>query len=223
MDALPLKDVKQINERQDVVDYLFREPDVREVISEHLHRIGDLERIISKVSVGRVSPRDVVQLKVALQSIEPIKMLCEGADDAVLKRIGEQLNLCAGIRDRIAREVQPDPPLMVNKGNVIAEGVNEELDELRRIAYQGKDYLLHIQQREIEATGIQSLKIGYNNVFGYYLEVRNTYKDQVPAEWIRKQTLTQAERYITQELKEYEEKIMGAEDRILALETRLFN
>ena len=219
----PLKDVRQINERQDVVDYLFREPDVREVISEHLHRIGDLERIISKVSVGRVSPRDVVQLKVALQSIEPIKMLCEGSDDAVLKRIGEQLNLCAGIRDRIAREVQPDPPLMVNKGNVIAEGVNEELDELRRIAYQGKDYLLQIQQREIEATGIQSLKIGYNNVFGYYLEVRNTYKDQVPAEWIRKQTLTQAERYITQELKEYEEKIMGAEDRILALETRLFN
>ena len=219
----PLKDVKRIAERQDVVDYFFRHPDMREMIQEQLHRMGDLERIISKVSVGRVSPRDVVQLRVALQALEPIKTACEHAEDATLRRIGEQLNLCATIRDRIAREVQPDPPLLVNKGNVIADGVNEELDELRRIAYQGKDYLLQIQQREIEATGIQSLKIGYNNVFGYYLEVRNTYKEMVPPEWIRKQTLVQAERYITQELKEYEEKIMGAEDRILALETQLFS
>ncbi len=219
----PLKDVKQISERQDVVDYFFREPDFHSLVAEHLHRIGDLERIISKVSVGRVSPRDVVQLKVALQAIEPIKNACERAQDDTLRRIGEQLNLCAGIRDRIEREVQPDPPLLLNKGGVIADGVNGELDELRRIAYQGKDYLLQIQQRETEATGIQSLKIGFNNVYGYYLEVRNTYKDHVPAEWIRKQTLVNAERYITQELKEYEEKITGAEERILALETRLFN
>ncbi len=221
--AFPLKDVKQIAERQDVVDCFFRHPDLRELLDEHLRRMGDLERIVGKVSVGRVSPRDVVQLKVALQAIEPIKEACEHAEDATLRRIGEQLNLCASIRDRIAREIQPDPPLLVNKGSVIADGVNTELDELRRIAYQGKDYLLQIQQREAEKTGIQSLKIGYNNVFGYYLEVRNTYKQQVPPEWIRKQTLVQAERYITQELKEYEEKIMGAEDRILSLETQLFS
>ncbi|MBQ2460027.1 MAG: DNA mismatch repair protein MutS [Bacteroidaceae bacterium] len=221
--AFPLKDVKQIAERQDVVDCFFRHPDLRELLDEHLRRMGDLERIVGKVSVGRVSPRDVVQLKVALQAIEPIKEACEHAEDATLRRIGEQLNLCASIRDRIAREIQPDPPLLVNKGSVIADGVNAELDELRRIAYQGKDYLLQIQQREAEKTGIQSLKIGYNNVFGYYLEVRNTYKQQVPPEWIRKQTLVQAERYITQELKEYEEKIMGAEDRILSLETQLFS
>ncbi len=218
----PLKEVSRINERLDVVDHFFRHPDQRDAVIEQLHRIGDLERIVGRVSVGRVSPRDVVQLRVALQAIEPIKHLCEQAGDATLRRIGEQLNLCASIRDRIAREIQPDPPLMVAKGGVIADGVCQELDELRRMAYQGKDYLLQIQQREVEATGIQSLKIGYNNVFGYYLEVRNTYRDQVPAEWIRKQTLTQAERYITQELKEYEEKIMGAEERILALETRLF-
>ena len=219
----PLKDVHQIQERQDVVDHFFRHPDMRELVTEQLHRMGDLERIISKVSVGRVSPRDVVQLRIALQALEPIKEACQQAEDATLRRIGEQLNLCATIRDRIAREVQPDPPLLVNKGNVIADGVNPELDDLRRIAYQGKDYLLQIQQREAEATGIQSLKIGYNNVFGYYLEVRNTYKEQVPPEWVRKQTLVQAERYITQELKEYEEKIMGAEDRILSLETQLFS
>ena len=219
----PLKDVRQIQERQDVVDHFFRHPDMRELVTEQLHRMGDLERIISKVSVGRVSPRDVVQLRIALQALEPIKEACQQAEDATLRRIGEQLNLCATIRDRIAREVQPDPPLLVNKGNVIADGVNPELDDLRRIAYQGKDYLLQIQQREAEATGIQSLKIGYNNVFGYYLEVRNTYKEQVPPEWVRKQTLVQAERYITQGLKEYEEKIMGAEDRILSLETQLFS
>ena len=219
----PLKEVSLINERLDVVDHFFRHPDQRDAVIEQLHRIGDLERIVARVSVGRVSPREVVQLRVALQAIEPIKQLCEQAEDPTLHRIGEQLNLCASIRDRIAREIQPDPPLMVAKGGVIADGVCQELDELRRMAYQGKDYLLQIQQREVETTGIQSLKIGYNNVFGYYLEVRNTYRDQVPAEWIRKQTLTQAERYITQELKEYEEKIMGAEERILSLETRLFN
>ena len=219
----PLKDTKQIAERQDVVDYFFREPDFREQLSEQLHRIGDLERIATKVSVGRVSPRDIVQLRIALQALEPIKQVCEHSEDDTLKRIGEQINPCVSIRERIAHEIQPDPPLLVNKGNVIADGVNSELDELRRIAYSGKDYLLKIQQRETEATGIQSLKIGYNNVFGYYLEVRNTYKELVPPEWIRKQTLVSAERYITQELKEYEEKIMGAEDRILALETKIFN
>ena len=218
----PLKDEKPVNERLDVVDYFFREPEFRELIGEQLHLMGDLERIISKVSVGRVSPRDVVQLRTALQAIEPVKRACEHATDETLRRIGEQLNLCASIRDRIAREIQDDPPLMVNKGGVIAEGVNAELDELRHIAYEGKDYLLHIQQREMERTGIPSLKISYNNVFGYYLEVRNTHKDKVPADWIRKQTLVNAERYITQELKEYEEKIMGAQDKILALETKLF-
>ena len=219
----PLKDIRQINERLNVVDYFFRELDFRELIEEQLHRIGDLERIISKVSVGRVSPRDIVQLRIALQAIEPIKKACEHAQDETLRCIGEQMNLCASIRDRIAREIQPDPPLLVNKGNVIASGVNAELDELRHIAFDGKNYLLELQQRAIETTGIQSLKVGYNNVFGYYLEVRNTYKDLVPPEWIRKQTLVSAERYITQELKEYEEKIMGAEEKILALETRLFN
>ena len=218
----PLKDENPVNERLDVVDYFFRAPEFRELIGEQLHLMGDLERIISKVSVGRVSPRDVVQLRTALQAIEPVKRACEHATDETLRRIGEQLNLCASIRDRIAREIHDDPPLMVNKGGVIAEGVNAELDELRHIAYEGKDYLLHIQQREMERTGIPSLKISYNNVFGYYLEVRNTHKDKVPADWIRKQTLVNAERYITQELKEYEEKIMGAQDKILALETKLF-
>ena len=219
----PLKDEKPVNERLDVVDYFFREPEFKELISDQLHLMGDLERIISKVSVGRVSPRDVVQLKVALQAIEPIKIACEHASDETLKRIGEQLNLCASIRDRIAHEIQNDPPLLVNKGGVIAEGVDRELDELRHIAFEGKDYLLKIQQRETELTGIPSLKISYNNVFGYYLEVRNTHKDKVPADWIRKQTLVNAERYITQELKEYEEKIMGAQDKILVLETKLYN
>lgn len=219
----PLKDEKPINERLDVVEYFFKDLEYREIIEEQLHLIGDLERIISKVSVGRVSPRDVVQLRTALQAIEPIKAACEQAEDPTLKRIGEQLNLCASIRDRIAREIKVDPPLLVNKGGVIAEGVNAELDELRHIAYEGKDYLLQIQQRETEETGIPSLKIGYNNVYGYYLEVRNTHKDKVPEGWIRKQTLVNAERYITQELKEYEEKILGAEDKILSLELKLFN
>ena len=219
----PLKEEKPINERLDVVDCFFREPGLRGLIGEQLRRMGDLERIISKVSVGRVSPRDVVQLKVALQAVEPVKAACEGAADPTLRRIGEQLDLCASIRDRIAREIQDDPPLAVNKGGVIAEGVDPELDELRHIAYEGKDYLLKIQQREMESTGIPSLKISYNNVFGYYLEVRNTHKDKVPPEWIRKQTLVNAERYITQELKEYEEKIMGAQDKILVLEAKRYN
>lgn len=221
--VFPLKDVKPINERLDVVEYFFREPDFKDFIEEKLHLIGDLERIVSKAAVGRISPREVVQLKVALQAIEPIKNACLNAENESLRRIGEQLNLCVSIRDKIAREIKNDPPLLVNKGGVIADGVNEELDELRRIAYSGKDYLLQIQQREIEQTGIPSLKIAYNNVFGYYIEVRNTHKDKVPAEWIRKQTLVNAERYITQELKEYEEKILGAEDKILILETRLYN
>ena len=219
----PLKDEKPINERLDVVEYFFKDLEFRDCVEEHLHQIGDLERIISKVSVGRVSPRDIVQLRIALQAIEPIKEACEKTVDPTLKRIGEQLNLCASIRDRIAREINPDPPLLVNKGGVIASGVDKELDELRHIAYEGKDYLLQIQQRETELTGIPSLKIGYNSVYGYYLEVRNTHKDKVPAEWIRKQTLVNAERYITQELKEYEEKILGAEDKILSLEMKLFN
>ena len=218
----PLRDTVQINSRLDVVDYCFRHPEFRELITDQLRLIGDLERITSKVVTGRVSPRDIVQLRVALQAIEPIKSVCLASDDETLRRIGEQMNLCASIRDRIAREIQPDPPLAVQKGNVIANGVNAELDELRQIAYNGKDYLLKLQQREAEATGIQSLKVAYNNVFGYYLEVRNTYKDRVPEDWIRKQTLVNAERYITQELKEYEEKILGAEDKILALEGRLF-
>ncbi len=221
--VFPLKDVKPINARLDVVEYFFREPDFKEFIEEKLHLIGDLERIVSKAAVGRISPREVVQLKVALQAVEPIKNACLNADDESLRRIGEQLNLCASIRDKIAKEIVNDPPLLVNKGGVIADGVNAELDELRRISYSGKDYLLQIQQREIEQTGIPSLKIAYNNVFGYYIEVRNTHKDKVPAEWIRKQTLVNAERYITQELKEYEEKILGAEDKILVLETKLYN
>lgn len=221
--VFPLKDVKPINERLDVVDYFFREPDFKDFVEEQLHRVGDLERIVSKAAVGRISPREVVQLKVALQAIEPIKNACLNADNESLRRIGEQLNPCVSIRDKIAKEIKNDPPLLVNKGGMIADGVNEELDELRRIAYSGKDCLLQIQQRESELTGIPSLKIAYNNVFGYYIEVRNTHKDKVPADWIRKQTLVNAERYITQELKEYEEKILGAEDKILALETRLYN
>lgn len=221
--VFPLKDVKPINERLDVVEYFFREPDFKDFIEEKLHLIGDLERIISKAAVGRISPREMVQLKVALQAIEPIKNACLNADNGSLHKIGEQLNLCISVRDKIAKEISPDPPLLVNKGGVIADGVNSELDELRHIAYSGKDYLLQIQQREIDRTGISSLKVAYNNVFGYYIEVRNTHKDKVPPEWIRKQTLVNAERYITQELKEYEEKILGAEDKILVLETRLYN
>ncbi|WP_418987933.1 DNA mismatch repair protein MutS [Bacteroides heparinolyticus] len=221
--VFPLKDVRPIDERLDVVEYFFRQPDFKDLIEEQLYLIGDLERIISKVAVGRVSPREVVALKVALQAIEPIKEACMQADNASLNRIGEQLNICRSIRDRIDREINNDPPLLVNKGGIIKQGVNAELDELRRIAYTGKDYLLQVQQRESEQTGIPSLKIGYNNVFGYYIEVRNVHKDKVPQEWIRKQTLVNAERYITQELKEYEEKILGAEDKILALETQLYN
>ena len=220
--VFPLKDVLPVNERLNVVEYFFRQPDFKELIEEQLHLIGDLERIISKVAVGRVSPREVVALKVALQAIEPIKEACMEADNASLNRIGEQLNICKSIRDRIEKEINNDPPLLINKGGVMKSGVNAELDELRQIAYSGKDYLLQIQQRESELTEIPSLKIGYNNVFGYYIEVRNTHKDKVPQEWIRKQTLANAERYITQELKEYEEKILGAEDKILILETQLY-
>jgi DNA mismatch repair protein MutS len=221
--VFPLKDEKPINQRLDVVDYFFREPNFRECIDEQLHHIGDLERIVSKVATGRVSPREMVQMKVALQAIEPIKNACLQTDNDAIKRVGERLSLCEQLRDRIAREIQNDPPQLVQKGGVIRDGVSTELDELRHIAYSGKDYLLQIQEREAQETGIASLKIGYNNVFGYYLEVRNTYKDKVPQEWVRKQTLAQAERYITQELKEYEEKILGAEDKILSLEQRLFN
>ena len=220
--VFPLKDKKPIDERLNVVEYFFRQPDFKALIEEQLHLIGDLERIISKVAVGRVSPREVVQLKVALQAIEPIKLACIQADNASLNWIGEQLNLCVTIRDRIAKEIKNDPPLAVNKGGVIQDGVNADLDELRRISYSGKDYLLQIQQCESERTGIPSLKVAYNNVFGYYIEVRNVHKDKVPPEWIRKQTLVNAERYITQELKEYEEKILGAEDKILVLETQLY-
>ena len=219
----PLKDEKPINQRLDVVEYYFRQPDFRQCIDEQLHRMGDLERIISKVGAGRVSPREVVQLKVALQALVPIKTACLYAENESLKRIGEQLNLCESLRDRIQKEIQPDPPLLLSKGSVIADGYDKELDELRNISNNGRNYLLRIQEREIEQTGIASLKVGYNNVFGYYLEVRNTYKDKVPADWVRKQTLAQAERYITQELKEYEEKILNADERIQSIEERLFN
>ncbi len=220
--VFPLKEAKRINERLDVVDYFFRQPEFRQCVDEQLQRIGDLERIASKVATGRVSPREVVQLKTALQALEPIRQACLAADNEAITRIGSQLQLCETLRDRIAHEVNNDPPQLVQRGGVIRSGVNTELDELREMAYSGKDYLMKIQERETELTGIASLKIGYNNVFGYYLEVRNTYKDKVPADWIRKQTLAQAERYITQELKEYEEKILGAEEKILSLEQRLF-
>ena len=219
----PLKDQKPISERLDIVEYFFREPEFRELVDEQFHRVGDLERIISKVAVGRVTPREVVALKTALQALEPVKTACEHAQNDALRRVGEQMNVCERLAERIERTVENDAPQLLNKGGVIRNGVNAELDELRQIAYSGKDYLLKIQQREVEQTGITSLKIGYNNVFGYYLEVRNTFKDKVPAEWVRKQTLAQAERYITQELKEYEEKILGAEEKILSLETKLFN
>ena len=221
--VFPLKNARQIDDRLDGVENFFREPEFRELADEQLHRIGDLERIISKVAVGRVSPREIVQLKTALEAVKPIKTACLYAKNDALKRVGERLNLCESIRDRIGREVEPDSPQLINKGGVIRDGVDEELDRLRQVAYHGKDYLLKIQEREQKETGIQSLKIGYNNVFGYYLEVRNTYKDLVPETWIRKQTLAQAERYITQELKEYEETILGAEEKILSLEMKLFN
>ncbi len=221
--VFPLKDKKPIDERLDIVEYYFREPAFRDVIEENLSMIGDLERIISKVAAARVSPRELVQLKLALKAIEPIKQACESSANEALKQIGARLDACTDISERIAREIVPEPPLLLNKGGVVAEGVNEQLDELRAIAYNGKDYLMQLQMRESERTGIPSLKISFNNVFGYYIEVRNTYKENVPEEWIRKQTLVNAERYITQELKEYEEKILGAEEKILALESRIFN
>ncbi|WP_185117487.1 DNA mismatch repair protein MutS [Dysgonomonas sp. Marseille-P4361] len=219
----PLKDAKPINNRLAVVEYFFKDLDLKNLLEEQLSLIGDLERIISKVATGRINPREIVQLKIALKAIEPIKEAFLNSDEPSLREIGEKLNPCSEIRDRIEREIQLDPPSMINKGNVINTGVNADLDELRSIAYSGKDYLLKIQQRETDETGISSLKIGFNNVFGYYIEVRNTHKDKVPAEWIRKQTLVNAERYITQELKEYEEKILGAEEKILALESNIFN
>lgn len=221
--VFPLRDVATIGKRLDVVETFFRKPNFRQVIDEQLHRIGDIERIISKVAVGRVSPREVVQMKLALQALVPVKSACFSSDCEEIRSMGDRLNLCESLRDRIEREIQSDPPLLVAKGDVIASGYSEELDELRSISRGGRDYLLKIQEEEAAKTGIQSLKVGYNNVFGYYLEVRNTYKDAVPQEWIRKQTLANAERYITQELKEYEEKIMGADEKILALESRLFN
>ena len=219
----PLKSVKQINDRLDVVEHFFKDREGRELIQRQLELVGDMERLVSKVAVGRISPREMVQMKNALNAVAPIKAYCEDADNAVLRSFGEQLNACASIRDRIERELNPDAPNATNRGNVIRAGVNDELDSLREISYSGKDYLLKIQQRESELTGIPSLKVAYNNVFGYYIEVRNTHKDKVPPEWIRKQTLVNAERYVTQELKEYEEKILGAEEKILSLETRLFN
>ena len=220
--VFPLRNENQINDRLDIVGYFSQEQEFRQLIDEQLRRIGDLERIISRVAVGRVSPREMVQLKTALEAIQPIKTACLYAKNDALKRVGERLNLCESMRERIAHEIEPEAPQLVNKGGVIRDGVNEELDRLRQVAYHGKDYLMKIQEREQQETGIQSLKIGYNNVFGYYLEVRNTYKDLVPDTWIRKQTLAQAERYITQELKEYEEKILGAQEKIEALEQHLY-
>ena len=220
--VFPLRDAKAIDNRLDVVDSFFREPELRSVVDDGLRRVGDLERIISKVAAGRVSPREVVQLRTALEALGPVKAACLASSCDGLRRIGDNISLCTALVGRIGREVCDDPPQLVSKGGVIKAGVSAELDELRQISSGGKEYLLKIQERETEATGITSLKIGYNNVFGYYLEVRNTFKDKVPADWVRKQTLAQAERYITQELKEYEEKILGAEDKILALEAKLF-
>lgn len=220
--VFPLRDVRQINERLDGVEYFYRDTDFRETVDDEFHRIGDLERIISKAAVGRISPREVNQLRHALAATVPVKTACLESDNEAMRRVGERLNLCETLRKRIEQEIQPDPPLQINKGGVIAAGFSPELDDLRSIRDNGKEYLLQIQQREMEKTGISSLKIGFNNVFGYYLEVRNTFKDRVPAEWVRKQTLAQAERYITEELKEYEEKILGADEKIIALETSLF-
>jgi len=220
--VFPLRDVRQINERLDGVEYFYRDTDFRETVDDEFHRIGDLERIISKAAVGRISPREVNQLRHALAATVSVKTACLESDNEAMRRVGERLNLCEMLRKRIEQEIQPDPPLQINKGGVIAAGFSPELDDLRSIRDNGKEYLLQIQQREMEKTGISSLKIGFNNVFGYYLEVRNTFKDRVPAEWVRKQTLAQAERYITEELKEYEEKILGADEKIIALETSLF-
>lgn len=221
--AFPLKDVKPINERLGVVEYLFKHPELKELLEQNIALVGDLERIISKVAVGRISPREVVQLKVALKAIEPVKEACANADNQALNKIADQLNACQVISDKIEKEVQPDPPTLINRGNVIRYGIDADLDELRDLAFSGKEYLQKIQERESAYTGIPSLKISFNNVFGYYIEVRNTHKDKVPENWIRKQTLVNAERYITQELKDYEEKILGAEEKILSIETRLFN
>jgi DNA mismatch repair protein MutS len=215
----PLRSVREIEERQNGVECFFRQPDFRDLCQQELERIGDLERIVSKVAVGRVNPREMQQLRVALDSVARLKEACAATSDDYIRQLGLRLDCCEELRSRILHDLRLDPPALVAKGGVIGSGVNEELDELRRIAYSGKDYLLKLQQRESDLTGIPSLKIGYNNVFGYYIEVRNTHKDKVPAEWIRKQTLANAERYITQELKEYEEKILGAEEKILALET----
>ncbi len=221
--AFPLKDVKPINERLSVVEYFFKNRELRLLLEQNIALIGDLERIISKVAVGRINPREVVQLKVALKAIEPIKQACTECDNLTLKKIADQLNVCAVISDKIEKEISNDPPIMINRGDVLRNGVDSELDELRRLAYSGKDFLQQIQERESIETGIPSLKISFNNVFGYYIEVRNMHKDKVPETWIRKQTLVNAERYITQELKVYEEKILGAEEKILSIETRLFN
>jgi len=221
--VFPLKEVVPINERLDMVDYFFKDLNFQSTVDEQLHRMGDLERIASKIAVGRVTPREMVQLKWALSALKPIQEACLSADNAVIQRMGKQLYLCEHVRERIEKEIQNDPPQLVNKGDVIADGFNAELDDLRAISRNSKDYLLKLQAKEAEQTGINSLKIGFNNVFGYYLEVRNTFKENVPETWIRKQTLAQAERYITPELKEYEEKILGAEEKILALEANLFN
>lgn len=221
--ALPLKEIAAINDRLSVVEYFTKKQTEKEELSEQIRQIGDLERIISKVAVGRINPREVVQLRHALHAIEPIKNYTTGVAQEVINRMGEQLNPCSSIRERMEREITNDPPVLINRGNVIQQGVSEELDELRKIAYSGKDYLAQMQERESKRTGIPSLKIAFNNVFGYYIEVRNTHKDKVPEDWVRKQTLVSAERYITEELKEYESKILGAEEKILALEARLFN
>ena len=220
--VFPLKELKPITDRLDVVGCLLADDTLRIVVEENLHLIADLERIVSKAAVGRISPREVVQLKVALRAIQPIKDACSKSGNASLERLSDRLNVCSTVIARIEREIVDDPPMMANKGGIIRQGVNAELDELRSIAYSGKDYLLQLQKREVEATGITSLKIGYNNVFGYYIEVRNTHKDKVPSDWIRKQTLVNAERYITEELKEYEEKILGAEDKIIVIENRIY-
>lgn len=220
--SFPLKDVKPINERLDMVETFFRDVELKETLQEQMSTMGDLERLISKVAVGRVSPREVVQLKNALIALVPIKEACLASDNEGMRKVGEQINLCPIIREKIEKTVKNDPPVLVSKGGVIADGVSAELDELRQIAFNGKDYLLQMQQRESEATGIPSLKIAYNKVFGYYIEVTNAHKNKVPETWIRKQTLTNGERYITQELKEYEEKILGAEDKILIIESQLF-
>ncbi|MFW5832014.1 MAG: DNA mismatch repair protein MutS [Prolixibacteraceae bacterium] len=221
--ALPLKETDPINKRLDVVEFFLKHPEVKENLEEHLRQVGDLERLVSKVAVGRINPREMTQVKNALSAVVPIKAVCNEAENETLKRYAEQLNTCDLIRQRIEKEIAPDPPSMLNKGKVISKGVSDELDELRAIAYSGKDYLTRLQQREGKKFGIPSLKVSYNNVFGYYIEVRNTHKDKVPSEWIRKQTLVNAERYITEELKEYESKILGAEEKIQVLEAKLFN